>query len=52
MGALTQILGRLGKARINLVALSAVTAGKRRFGMLFWVKPKDIAKAARLLRAR
>ena len=52
VGALTQILGRLGKARINLVALSAVTAGKRRYGMLFWVKPKDVAKASRLLRAR
>jgi hypothetical protein len=52
VGALTQVLGKLGKAKINLVALSAVTAGKRRYGMLFWVKPKDVAKAARLLRAR
>jgi prephenate dehydratase len=52
VGALTQVLGRLGKARINLVALSAVTAGRRRYGMLFWVKPKDVAKAARVLRAR
>jgi hypothetical protein len=52
VGALTQVLGKLGKARINLVALSAVTAGKRRYGMLFWVKPKDVAKAARVLRAR
>ena len=52
VGALTQVLGKLGKAKINLVALSAVTAGKRRYGMLFWVKPKDVAQAARLLHAR
>jgi len=52
VGALTQVLGRLAKAKINLVALSAVTAGRRRYGMLFWVKPKDVAKAARALKAR
>lgn len=52
VGALTQLLGRLAKAKINLVALSAVTAGSRRYGMLFWVKPKDVAKASRVLKAR
>ena len=52
VGALTPVLGRLAKAKINLVALSAVTAGSRRYGMLFWVKPKDVAKAARALKAR
>ena len=52
VGALTQVLGKLASARINVVALSAVTAGKRRYGMLFWVKPKDVARAARALRAR
>ena len=52
VGALTQLLGRLAKAKINLVALSAVTAGSRRYGMLFWVKPKDVAKASRALKAR
>jgi prephenate dehydratase len=51
-GALTQIFGKLAKARINVVALNAVTAGKRRYGAMFWVKAKDVAKAARLLRAR
>ena len=52
VGALTPVLGRLAKAKINLVALSAVTAGSRRYGMLFWVKPKDVAKASRVLKAR
>lgn len=52
VGALTGLLGRLAKARINLVALSAVTAGKSRYGMLFWVRKADIGRASRALRAR
>jgi len=52
VGALTSILGRLAKARINLVSLQAVTAGKRRYGAMFWVKAKDVARASRVLKAR
>jgi hypothetical protein len=52
VGALTAILGRLAKAKINLVSLQAVTAGKRRYGAMFWVKAKDVAKASRVLKAR
>jgi hypothetical protein len=52
VGALTQILGKLAQAKINVVALDAVTAGKRRYGAMFWVKAKDVAKASRVLRAR
>lgn len=52
VGALTGILGRLAAAKINLVSLSAVSAGKRRYGMVFWVKKKDVARTARLLGAR
>jgi len=52
VGALTGILGKLAKARINLVALSAVTAGRSRFGMLFWVRKADVGRASRVLRAR
>jgi prephenate dehydratase len=51
-GALTQILGKLAKAKINLVSLQAVTAGKGRYGAMFWVKAKDVAKASRALKAR
>jgi hypothetical protein len=32
--------------------MDAVTAGAGRYGAIFWVKPKSVAKAARLLRAR
>ncbi len=52
VGALTGILGKLAGAKINLVALSAVTAGQGRYGMLFWVKAKDVARASRALGAR
>ena len=52
VGALTGVLGKLASKKINLVALSAVTAGNGRYGMIFWVKPKDIGRTARLLRAR
>jgi len=52
VGALTQALGKLAKARINLVSLQAVAAGKRRFGAMFWVKAKDVARASRALKAR
>ena len=51
VGALTGILGKLAAAKINLVSLSAVTAGSKRYGMLFWVKKKDIARASRVLGA-
>ena len=52
VGALTGMLGKLSKARINLVALSAVTAGSGRYGMLFWVRKADVGRASRVLRAR
>ena len=52
VGALTGVLGKLASKKINLVALSAVTAGNGRYGMIFWVKPKDIGRTSRLWRAR
>jgi len=52
VGAMTRVLGTLANARINVTAMDAVTAGKGRFGAIFWVKPKAVARASRLLRAR
>jgi len=52
VGALTQILGKLAKEKINLVSLQAVTAGKGRYGAMFWVKAKDVVRASRVLKAR
>jgi len=52
VGALTRIASALAVAKINITAIDAVTAGKGRFGAIFWVKPTAVAKAAKLLRAR
>jgi hypothetical protein len=51
-GALAGLLAKLGKAGINVTALDAVSAGKRRFGAIFWVLPGDVARTAKLLDAR
>jgi hypothetical protein len=51
-GAIAAICSRLARAGINMVAMDAVAAGKGRFGAIFWVKPRDVARAARVLRAR
>ena len=52
VGALTGILSKLAKAKINLTALEAVVAGGGRYGAIFWVKPKNVAKTAKLLHAK
>ena len=52
VGAMTKVMNTLAAAKINITAMDAVTAGAGRFGAIFWVKPKSVAKAARLLRAR
>ena len=51
LGVLTKILDKLSAARINVTAIDAVGAGKRRFGAIFWVKPKDVLRAAKILGA-
>jgi prephenate dehydratase len=51
-GATAKICDKLAKAGIAMVAMDAVAAGKGRFGAIFWVKPKDVAKAAKVLGAR
>ena len=52
VGALTAILSKLAKARVNVTALDAVVAGKGRYGAIFWVKPKNVARTAKLLGAK
>lgn len=51
-GVLAGLFGKLGKAGINVTALDAVSAGKKRYGAIFWVKPQDVAKTAKLLGAK
>ena len=49
IGAIVDTLDRLASAKINVTALDAVTAGEGRYGVIFWVKPKDVSKTAKLL---
>ncbi len=51
VGALTDTLARLAEAKVNVTASQAVTAGMGRFGAIFWVKARDVNKAAKLLGA-
>lgn len=52
VGAVRKHIDRLAQAGINVTAADAVTAGKKRYGMLLWVKPRDFGRAARVLRSR
>ena len=52
VGAVHNHLKKLADQKINVTAADAVTAGKGRYGMLLWVRPKDYARAAAALSAR
>jgi len=49
VGALADVLAKLGAAKVNVTAASAACSGMGRFGALLWVKPKDLKKAASAL---
>ncbi len=51
VGAIADILDRLGAAKINVTAIDAVTDDGR-YGAIFWVAAKDVQKSAALLGAR
>lgn len=51
VGAAVPPLSALVRAKINVVAGYAIAAGERRFGMLFWVEPRDYNRAAKQLGA-
>ena len=51
-GAVYRHVQKLADQRINVTAADAVAAGQGRYGMLLWVKPKDYARAARILKAK
>ena len=50
-GVVADILGKLAEAKINVTAIDAVCAGEGRYGAIFWVAPRDVARAARVLGA-
>lgn len=51
VGAALPAIARMAAAKINVIAADAVAAGDGRFGMLFWVAPRDYRRAAKLIEA-
>jgi len=47
-GAGAELLSRLAEAKVNVTALQAISAGSGRYGAIFWVKPRDVKKVAKL----
>jgi hypothetical protein len=52
IGAMLDIAGTLAGAKINVTAVDAVSTGDGRYGAIFWVKPAQVARTAKLLGAR
>ena len=52
IGSMTEIANKLAAAKINVIAMDAVTSGDGRFGAIFWVKPQAVVKTAKLLGAK
>ncbi len=51
-GAVAGVLKKLADKAINVTAIDAVSAGAGRYGAILWVKPADVAKAAKALGAK
>lgn len=52
VGAVHRHVKKLADANISVTAADAVAAGKGRYGMILWVKPKAFNRAARVLNAK
>ena len=51
IGACAAVLDKLAAAKINVIAMDGIAAGSGRWGAILWVKPRDVKKAAAVLRA-
>jgi len=51
-GALAETAAKLRVAKINITTLDAVVAGGGRYAAILWVKARDVARTAKILRAR
>jgi len=52
VGAVSEIVTKIAAAKINVTALDAIVAGGGRYGVIFWVKPADVRKTAKLINAK
>lgn len=50
-GAVAEVLTKLAGARINVTAMNAIAAGKRQYGAILWVRPRNVRRAAEVLGA-
>ena len=51
LGVVAELLEKLTKAKINVTATQAIIAGADRFGMILWVKSRDVRRASKALGA-
>lgn len=51
LGAIAEITGKLGAAKINVTAAEAIRTSDGRFRGLLWVQPGDVDAAAKVLGA-
>ena len=51
IGAIADIVSLLGNVKINITAIDSICVGEGRYGAILWVKPSDVAKAAKALLA-
>jgi len=51
IGAGAEMMGKLAEAKINVTAIDAVCAGAGRYGVILWVAPRDVKRAASVLGA-
>ena len=51
IGVMADAMGRLGAAKISVIASQAICAGAGRFGAILWVAPRDVKRAAKALDA-
>lgn len=51
LGAAVPALSKVAAAKVNAIAADIISAGDGRFGMLFWVEPRDYNRAAQVLEA-
>ena len=51
VGVVADLLEKLTTVKINVTATQAIIAGGDRFGMILWVKPRDVRRASKALGA-
>lgn len=49
VGAVSDVVSKLGQAHINVTAMQAIATSAGRYGAILWVKPSNIDKAAQAL---